>query len=76
MIDLYEFLIEAIRQTYANENVEKHFSSRRGLKEYVNGEYKYSFKVEGDLEYFDGEECIFKDEKKIYELKCHGGMIK
>ena len=64
MIDLYVFLIEAIRQTYANENVEKHFSSRRGLKEYVNGEYKYSFKVEEDLEYFVGKECIFKVDKK------------
>lgn len=28
MIDLYEFLIEAIRQTYANENVEKQRSKR------------------------------------------------
>lgn len=151
--DLYNFLIEAKKQTYANENVEKQKSSRngshdyeyssnnmiyhdtyfggtnfmgeevvyegndtpiwgmnyygvtldqtlseeavdkalrpalmqvgsdetipvRGPKEYVNGEYKYSFKVVGDLEYFEGEETISKADKKVYVLKCHGGTIK
>ena len=48
----------------------------RGPKEYVNGEYKYSFKVDGDLEYFEGEETIYKADKKVYVLKCHGGTIK
>ena len=150
---LYQFLIEAKKQTYANENVKKQLSSRkgsfdyeyssnnmtyhdtyfggtnfmgeevvyqendtpiwgmnyygvtldktlseeavdkalrpalmqvgsdetipvRGPKEYVNGEYKYSFKVTGDLEYFEGEETIYKNDKKVYVLKCHGGVIK
>ena len=150
---LYNFLIEAKKQTYANENIEKQKSSRkeshdyeyssnnmiyhdtyfggtnfmgeevvyeendtpiwgmnyygvtldqtlseeavdkalrpalmqvgsdetipvRGPKEYVNGEYKYSFKVVGDLEYFEGEETIYKSDKKVYVLKCHGGTIK
>lgn len=48
----------------------------RGPKEYVNGEYKYSFKVFGSLEYFEGEETISKNNEKIYTLKCHGGLIK
>ena len=48
----------------------------RGPKEYVNGEYKYSFKVVGDLEYFEGEKTIYKTDKKVYVLKCHGGAIK
>ena len=151
--ELYSFLIEAKKQTYANENVKKQLSSRkgsfdyeyssnnmiyhdtyfggtnfmgeevvyegndtpiwgmnyygvtldqtlseeavdkvlrpalmqvgsdetipvRGPKEYVNGEYKYSFKVVGDLEYFEGEETISKADKKVYVLKCHGGTIK
>ena len=48
----------------------------RGPKEYINGEYKYIFKATGDLTYFEGEEEIFKNDKKIYKLKCNGGLIK
>ncbi len=152
MKELYEFLIEAKKQTYANENIEKQASSRkgshdyeysngnmlyhdtyfgginfmgeevvyredntpvwgmnyygvtldqnlseeamdkalrpalmqvgsddiipvRGPKEYINGEYKYSFNVSGTLENFEGEETIYKNEEKVYMLKCHGGKI-
>ena len=150
---LYEFLIEAKKQTYANENIKKQLSSRkgsydyeyktgemtyhdtyfggtnfmgeevvylssdspiwgmnyygitldenlseeavdkalrpalmkvgeddiipvRGPKEYINGEYKYTFEVNGDLNYFEGVETIYKDKTKVYVLKCHGGIIK
>lgn len=48
----------------------------RGPKEYINGEYKYTFESTGDLEYFDGVETIYKNEQKVYVLKCHGGLIK
>lgn len=48
----------------------------RGPKEYVNGEYKYTFDVNGSLEYFEGTETICKGKHKVYELKCHGGIIK
>ena len=48
----------------------------RGIKEYVNGDYKYVFNVTGSLDYFEGEESIYKNNKKIYTLKCHGGTIK
>ena len=48
----------------------------RGPKEFINGEYKYTFEVNGDLEYFDGVETIYKGTKKVYILKCHGGRIK
>ena len=135
--ELYQFLIEAKKQTYANANVEKQKSSRkgshdyeyssnnmiyhdtyfggtnfmgeevvtldeslsesavdnalrpalmkvgeediipvRGPKEFINGEYKYTFEVNGDLENFDGVETIYKGTKKVYILKCHGGKIK
>ena len=47
----------------------------RGPKEYVNGEYKYIFNVTGDLNCFNGEETIYKNNHKIYVLKCHGGKI-
>ena len=48
----------------------------RGIREYVNGDYKYVFNVTGSLDYFEGEESIYKNNKKIYTLKCHGGTIK
>ena len=48
----------------------------RGPKEFNNGEYKYSFNVEGDINYFNGTETIYKGNTKIYELKCSGGLIK
>lgn len=48
----------------------------RGPKEFNNGEYKYVFEVIGDMNYFNGTETIYKNNKKIYELKCSGGLIK
>lgn len=48
----------------------------RGPKNYKNGEYEYNFSVSGDLNYFEGLETIHKSKKKVYELKCHGGIIK
>ncbi len=151
--DLYIFLIEAKKQTYANENVKKILSSRkgsfdyeysndkmtyhdtyfggtkfmgeeviytsndtpiwgmnyygitlnenlseeaidnalrpalmkvgednilpvRGPKEYINNGFRYTFEVNGNLDYFDGVETIYKDDEKVYVLKCHGGIIK
>lgn len=151
--EFYEFLIEAKKQTYANENIEKKESSRigsndyeysnekyiyhdtyfggtkfmgeeviyskdktpiwgmnyygvtlddklseeamdkalrpalmkvgedeiipvRGPKKFVNGEYRYTFEVVGNLEYFEGIETIYKGEEKVYVLKCNGGVIK
>lgn len=48
----------------------------RGPKEYINGDYRYTFTVLGDLNHFEGKESIYKNETKIYELICHGGFIK
>lgn len=48
----------------------------RGPKEFSSGEYKYFFNVEGDINYFNGTETIYKGNTKIYELKCSGGLIK
>lgn len=47
----------------------------RGPRSFRNGEYLYTFEVEGDLECFNGLEQIYKDDKKIYELRCCGGKI-
>lgn len=48
----------------------------RGPKEFINGEFKYSFDVTGDINNFSGIETIYKSDVKIYELKCTGGLIK
>lgn len=48
----------------------------RGPREYVNGEYCYKFMVDGTMEYFNGIETIYKNDIKIYELRCTGGLIK
>lgn len=48
----------------------------RGPKEFLNDGYKYTFSIQGDINYFNGTEMVFKDDKKIYELKCSGGLIK
>lgn len=48
----------------------------RGPKEFINGEYKYTFEVTGELNWFEGEEIIYKNNHKVYCLKCHGGKIK
>lgn len=75
---LYDFLIEAKKQTYANENAEKVSPLRKGPYDYhyQNGEYEYNFSVIDDLNYFEGTKTIHKGKIKIYELKCYGGIIK
>ena len=48
----------------------------RGPKEFINGEYKYIFEVSGDINCFNGVETVYKNDVKIYELRCTGGLIK
>ena len=48
----------------------------RGPSKFQNGEYNYSFKYEGNIENFTGIEEIYKNNKLIYRLHCHGGLIK
>lgn len=48
----------------------------RGPKKYIDNEYIYTFEVSGNLECFEGTETIYKNEDKVYVLKCHGGIIK
>ncbi|MDR2063366.1 MAG: DUF5680 domain-containing protein [Candidatus Nomurabacteria bacterium] len=48
----------------------------RGPREFVNGDYRYTFSVEGDLDYFTGVEEISKGGEIVYRLYCHGGVIK
>ena len=47
----------------------------RGPSRYENEGYVYTFTVTGNLEDFEGLEEIYKDDKLIYKLNCHGGLI-
>jgi len=47
----------------------------RGPKEFVNGDWKYTFNADGDLANFIGIEEISKNGKVVCRLHCHGGFI-
>ena len=47
----------------------------RGPKEFINGEWKYTFKVDGNLSNFTGIEEISKNDQIVCRLHCHGGFI-
>ena len=48
----------------------------RGPREFINGDFRYSFEIDGDLDYFNGIETIYKNDVKVYVLRCSGGKIK
>lgn len=47
----------------------------RGPKEFVNGEWKYTFNADGNLANFTGLEEISKNGEVVCRLYCHGGFI-
>lgn len=47
----------------------------RGPEFYQQGDYIYNCKVQGDIEYFHGEEYIYCKQKKVYFCLFHGGTI-
>ena len=47
----------------------------RGPKEFTSGDWKYTFKVEGDLSNFTGVEEISKKGEIVCRLLCHGGWV-
>ncbi len=47
----------------------------RGPREWINGEWKYTFEPSGDLANFTGIEEISKNGAVVYRLHCHGGLI-
>jgi len=48
----------------------------RGPKEFLNGEWKYTFNADGDLANFTGLEEISKNGEIVCRLYCHGGFVK
>lgn len=71
-----EAMDNALRPALMMVGVDKNVIPVRGPSEYINKGYRYTFNVQGDIEYFDGIETIYKDNVKIYELRCSGGLIK
>ena len=66
----------ALRPALMQVGVSENIIPVRGPREYKNGDFKYTFEVSGDLTNFSGIETIYKNDKKVYELKCNGGLIK
>ena len=71
-----ETMDKALRPALMMVGEDKDLIPVRGPKNYQNDEYEYNFSVNGDLDCFEGYETIYKGKTKVYELKCHGGMIK
>lgn len=72
--DLYNFLVEAKKQTYANENVKKALSSRTGSfdYEYNNGKMIYHDTYFGGTK-FMGEEVVYStDDTPIWGMNYYG----
>ena len=63
LIDLHNFLIEAKKETYANENVEKVKSTRRGSRdyEYIKDNWTYHDAYFGGID-FQGQEVVYQQE--------------
>ncbi len=71
-----EVMDKVLRVALMKVGEDKEVIPVRGPKEFINEDYLYIFNVDGDIENFVGTEQIYKDKKLIYELKCHGGIIK
>ena len=71
-----EAMDKALRPALMLVGEDKDVIPIRGPRNYQNGEYEYNFSVSGDLDCFEGKETIHKGKTKVYELKCHGGIIK
>ena len=72
--DLYNFLIEAKKQTYANENAKKAESSRKSSYdyEYSNGKMTYHDTYFGGIK-FIGEEVVYDPENSpVWGMNYYG----
>ena len=73
MIKMEDFLIEAKKQTYANETIEKAKSTRQNSKDY---EYKKDNMVYHDTYFggtnFIGEEVVYIDNQTYWAMNYYG----
>ncbi|MDH4330558.1 MAG: DUF5680 domain-containing protein [Candidatus Moranbacteria bacterium] len=66
--EIYSFLKKALREV----DFENPY---RGPLNFCEGDLYYKNKVNGNFEYFHGEEKIFYGKKLVYELTYHGGRV-
>ena len=71
-----EAMDKALRPALMRVGEDKQVLPVRGPKEFVNGEYRYTFSQTGMFNNFSGIERIYKKDELIYELRCSGGEIK
>lgn len=77
LIDLHNFLIEAKKETYANENVEKVKSTRRGSRdyEYIKDNWTYHDTYFGGTD-FQGQEVVYRqDDTPIWGMIYYGKTL-
>jgi len=67
--EVYSFLKKVLQKVTKQ-------SPYRGPKRLVFGQWRYSCTVKGSTGDFSGQEAIFCNKKKVYELLFHGGEIK
>ncbi|MDD2578273.1 MAG: DUF5680 domain-containing protein [Candidatus Dojkabacteria bacterium] len=68
--DLYGSILRPALMAGSGDNI-----PIRGPKEFINGEWKYTFNADGDLANFTGVEEISKNDEVVCRLYCHGGFI-
>ena len=71
-----EAMDNALRPALMKVGEDKSVIPVKGISQFENNGYVYTFKTTGTIENFDGIEQIYKDNKLIYELHCSGGLIK
>ncbi len=71
-----EAMDKALRPALMMVGEDENIIPVRGPREFINGEYKYTFSVMGDINCFDGIETVYKNNVKIFELKCNGGLVR
>jgi hypothetical protein len=71
-----EAMDKALRPALMKVGEDTNIIPVRGPMEFINGEYRYTFEVNGNINCFNGTERVYKNDVKIYELRCTGGLIK
>ena len=71
-----EAMDNALRPALMEVGIDESVLPVRGPSKFENGEFLYTFECNGTMENFIGIERIYKNNELVYELKCHGGIIK
>jgi len=66
---IYDFLKKALRQVTV-------FKPFRGPTHFMEGNFEYINKSEGDINKFQGKETIYFNNQEVYHLHYYGGAVK